>query len=132
MFFLALVIATSAAVGVGPSLLTPAHEASPAIYAYPSSSFTSSISASVGETFIFQLGSNAGSTGYDWKVTTSPGIHYLNYAVVSGATLPGGSDVRNYVFRADATGTQNITLIDQRPWAPYETAATITITVIVR
>ncbi len=132
MLFLALVTATSALVGVGSSLWAQSHEASPAIYAYPSSDLTSSISAGVGETFIIQLSSNAGSTGYDWNVTTSSGIHFLNYATVSSATLPGGSDVRNYSFRADETGTQTITLVDQRPWTPYETAATIIVQVTVR
>jgi predicted secreted protein len=126
---LALVVAASAAVGVALTQWTSPSETGTATYVYPSSSFPSSISARPGETFIIQLGSNAGSTGFDWKVSTSSGIHYLNYSTVSFATLPGGSDVRNYFFKADQTGTQTITLVDQRPWAPYETAATITIQV---
>jgi len=128
--FLALVVAASAAVGVvlTQQWISP-QETSTATYVYPSSSFPSSISARPGETFIIQLGSNAGSTGFDWKVSTSSGLHYLNYSTVSYATLPGGSDVRNYFFKADQTGTQTITFVNQRPWALYETAATITIQV---
>jgi predicted secreted protein len=98
---------------------------------YPSHDLTSSISTSVGKTFIIQLGSNAGSTGYDWIISTSAGIQYLNYTVVSPATIAGGSDVRDYFFRAVQTGTQTITLRDERPWPPYAVAATINLQVTV-
>ena len=131
MFFIALVAATSAIVLVGSTIGRPT-PTNQAVYAYPSSNSTSTIFARVGETFNIQLSSNAGSTGYDWNVATSSGIHYLSYTTVSTATLPGGSNVRNYSFRADRTGTQTITLTDQRSWAPYQIAATIIVQVIVR
>ncbi len=99
-------------------------------YVYPSSNLTSSISATVGETFIIQLSSNAGSTGYDWNVSTSTGIQYLNYTVVSTSTLIGGPQVRNYFFRAVQAGTQTITLRDERSFAPYAIAATINLQVV--
>ena len=100
-------------------------------YVYPSSNLTSSISATVGETFIIQLSSNAGSTGYDWNVSTSAGIQYLNYTVVSTSTLIGGPQVRNYFFRAVQAGAQTITLRDERSFATYATAATINLQVAI-
>lgn len=100
-------------------------------YVYPTSNLTSSISAKVGDTFIIQLSSNAGSTGYDWKVTTSTGIQYLNYTVVSTSTLIGGPQVRNYFFGAVKAGSQTITLQDERPFGPPAIAATINLEVAV-
>ena len=100
-------------------------------YAYPTSNLSSSIYATVGETFIVQLSSNAASTGYDWNVSTSQGIQYLNYTVVSTSTLIGGPQVRNYFFRAVQTGTQTIILRDERPFKPYAIAATINLQVVV-
>jgi predicted secreted protein len=100
-------------------------------YAYPTSNLSSFIYATVGETFIVQLGSNAASTGYDWNVSVSQGIQYLNYTVVSTSTLIGGSQVRNYFFRAVQKGTQTITLRDERPFKPYAIAATINLQVVV-
>ncbi len=100
-------------------------------FVYPSSNLTSSISVKAGETFAIQLSSNAGSTGYDWNVSTSAGIQYLNYTVVSTSTLMGGPQVRNYFFRAVQPGNQTITLRDQRPFAPYAIAATINLQVAV-
>lgn len=100
-------------------------------YAYPTSNLSSSISAKVGETFIIQLSSNAGSTGYDWNVTSSSGIRYLNYTVVSTSNLVGGPQLRNYFFRAVEAGNQTIALRDQRLFAPYYVAATINLQVTV-
>jgi len=100
-------------------------------YVYPSSNLTSSISATIGETFIIQLSSNAGSTGYDWNVSTSAGIQYLNYTVVSTSALIGGPQVRNYFFRAVQAGTQTVTLRNERPFAPHSVAATINLQVTV-
>src|SRR5208337_3755037 len=100
-------------------------------YTYPSYNLTSTISAKVGETFIVQLSSNAGSTGYDWNVSTSKGVQYLNYTVVATSALMGGPQVRNYFFRAVQAGTQTITLRDERPFGPYSVASTINLTVAV-
>ena len=100
-------------------------------YVYPSSNLTSSISATVGETFIIQLSSNAGSTGYDWNVSTSTGISYLNYTAVSTSTLIGGPQIRNYFFRAVQAGNETIILRDERPFVPYAIAATINLQVTV-
>jgi predicted secreted protein len=100
-------------------------------YVYPSSNLSSSISARVGDTFIVQLSSNAGSTGYDWYVSASTGIQYLNYTVVSTSTLIGGPQVRDYFFKAVQAGTQTITLRDERPFAPYAVVATINLEVVV-
>src|SRR5208337_3497409 len=84
-----------------------------AVYVYPSSNLISSISTTVDGTFIVQLSSNAGSTGYDWNVSTSAGIQYLNYSVVSTSPLIGGPQVRDYLFRAIQAGSQTITLRDE-------------------
>jgi|GEM_PF-631870 len=100
-------------------------------YTYPSYNLTSTISAKVGETFIVQLSSNAGLTGYDWNVSTSKGVQYLNYTVVATSALMGGPQVRNYFFRAVQAGTQTITLRDERPFGPYSVASTINLTVAV-
>ena len=59
---------------------------------------TRTSSAKIGETFIVDLSSNAGPTGYDRKVTTSSGVQYLNYIVVSTDNLPDGSQIKNYSF----------------------------------
>jgi len=108
-----------------------ASSSAPAKYEYPTSNLTASVSARVGQTFIVQLASNAASTGYDWNVTTSPGIRYLNYTVVSTSPLIGGPQVRNYYFMAVQAGTQTLTLRDERPFAPYAVAATISLQVTV-
>lgn len=98
-------------------------------YAYPNSTVNSTINTTAGSTFIAQLSSNAGSTGYDWKVSTSTGITYLNYTVVSTSNLPGGPQVRDYYFRALQAGSQTITLKDERPWEPNVIAAIINLDV---
>ncbi len=100
-------------------------------YAYPTSNLTASISAWVGQTFVVQLASNAASTGYDWNVSTSQGIQYLNYTVVSTSPLIGGPQIRDYLFRAVQSGPQTVTLRDERPFAPYALAATINLQVLV-
>ena len=95
------------------------------VYVYPTSNLNSSISANVGETFGVQLSSNAGSTGYDWNVSTSAGIDYLNYTVVSTSTLAGGPQVRDYWFRVSQTGSQTVTLLGERQFSPYDVYATV-------
>jgi predicted secreted protein len=100
-------------------------------YTYPASNLTTSVSATVGETFIIQLSSNADSTGYDWNVSTSAGIRYLNYTVVATSALVGGPQLRNYFFRPIQAGAQTITLEYERPFAPYSIAATIDLQVVV-
>lgn len=97
------------------------------IYVYPTSNMTASISAKVGETFIIQLSSNGASTGYDWNVSTSGGIQYINYTVVSTSTLLGGPQVRNYFFKAVQAGSQTITLKYERAFGtpPYPVAAIV-------
>ncbi|HZW55307.1 MAG TPA: protease inhibitor I42 family protein [Nitrososphaerales archaeon] len=95
------------------------------VYVYPTSNLSSTISPSVGKVFGVQLSSNAGSTGYDWNVSTGAGIQYLNYTVVSTSTLAGGPQVRDYWFRATQGGNQSITLQDVRQFAPHDVHATI-------
>lgn len=58
-------------------------------------------------------------------MATSSGILYLNYTVVSTSSLVGGPQVRNYLFHAVRADGQAITLRDERPFAPYDVAATI-------
>lgn len=99
------------------------------VYPFSVTNTTSTISARVGEIFAVQLSSNAGSTGYDWSVSNSGGIQYLNYTVVSTSTLIGGPQVRYYFFHALTVGSQTIILQDRRSFAPGEVAATINITV---
>jgi len=98
-------------------------------YTYPTSNMTTSISATTGQTFIIQLSSNAASTAYDWNVSTSAGLRYLNYTIMSTSSLIGGPQVRDYYFRTVQSGTQTITLRDERPFAPYAVAATINVRV---
>lgn len=98
---------------------------------YPTPSLNSSVSVLVGGTFAIQLSSDAGSTGYDWKVSTSTGIQYLNYTVVSTGTLVGSSQMRDYFFRAVQAGSQTIILQNERSFAPYAIAETINIVVAV-
>ena len=100
-------------------------------FTYPMSNLTSSISVPLGETFIVQLNSSAASTGYDWVVATSADVQYLGYQVVSTSTLIGGPQTRNYFFRTQQAGNETITFRDERPWAPYQTAATIGLLVTV-
>jgi predicted secreted protein len=92
---------------------------------------TTSINASIGDSLVFRLNSSAGSTGYDWNVSTSAGIRYINYTVVSTSTNPGGPQVRDYNFRVVQSGNQSITLQDRRQFAPYDVTATVTIQVLV-
>jgi predicted secreted protein len=100
-------------------------------YVFPTANMTSTISVKVGETFAIQLSSNADSTAYDWNVSPSGGVRYLNYTVVSTSNLIGGPQVRNYFFLALAAGSQTIVLQDKRSFAPYAVAATISIQVAV-
>jgi len=100
-------------------------------YIYPTANTDSDISAKLGETFAIQLSSNAGSTGYDWRVLCSGGIQYLNYTVVSTSSLVGGPQVRNYFFFAAKTGSQTIVLQNRRSFAPFDVAATISLQVAV-
>ena len=127
------ILTTTATVTVPPEATQTVLVPLPGVaeYVYPSSNLTSSISGTVGETFIIQLSSNAGSTGYDWKVSTSTGIQYLNYTVVSTSTLAGGPQVRNYFFRAVQAGSETIALQNERLFAPYTIAATINVEVAV-
>jgi predicted secreted protein len=111
--------------------ITTSQNGSEAVYPLPTANTTSTITARLGEVFAIQLNSNAGSTGFDWKVSCTGGIQYLNYTVVSTSTLIGGPQVRDYFFRAVTAGSQTITLQDMRPFTPYEVAATITVQITV-
>jgi predicted secreted protein len=83
----------------------------------------------VGETFIIQLSANP-STGYDWNVTTTTGIMYVNYAVVGPPPPCCGYPVtRDYFFIVTATGPQTITLRYMRSFAPSVSPTIITINV---
>ncbi len=70
-----------------------------------------SVAAKVNEKFIVHLSANTGSTGYDWNVSTSAGIRYLNYTTTSEGTMPGAPSERDYLFQATAPGTATITLV---------------------
>jgi len=69
-----------------------------------------SISANVGEVFIVHLAANTASTGYDWNVSTSSGIHYIGYTTTSVGTLVGAPSERDYRFQALTPGEATITL----------------------
>jgi predicted secreted protein len=96
-------------------------------YAFSTANQNPSITGKVGEIFIVQLSSNAASTAYDWAVSTSSGVQYLNYTVVSTSALIGGPQVRNYFFHITGSGSQTVILQDKRPFAPFDVAATITL-----
>jgi predicted secreted protein len=100
-------------------------------YAYPTANGNPTISVRVGEVFAIQLNSNSGSTGYDWVVSSSAGIQFLNYTVVSTSSLIGGPQVRNYFFHVSSIGSQTITFRDMRSFAPGDVAATIDVQVSV-
>lgn len=101
------------------------------VFVYPTANATSSTSVMQDEGFAIQVSSDAGSTGYDWNVSTSGGIEYVNYTVASTSTLAGGAQVRDYHFLALDAGAQTVTLRDMRLFKPYDVAATITIHVFV-
>ncbi len=128
-------IAVGGGVYLGVTLAHPSGttttQGPPNEYEFPTANTTSTISAKVGEVFLIQLESNAGSTGFDWKVTTSSGIHYINYTSVSTTTMMIGGELRHYYFRALAAGDQTITLQDMRSFDPSQIAATIELSVAV-
>ncbi|MDG7007227.1 MAG: protease inhibitor I42 family protein [Nitrososphaerota archaeon] len=103
----------------------------PKEYEFPTADATSTISAAVGEVFLVQLESNAGSTGFDWKVTCSGGIQYINYTSVSTSTVMIGGELRHYYFRALTPGNESITLQNMRFFDPSQIAATIELKVTV-
>ena len=70
-----------------------------------------SVSAKEGEVFVVHLAANTGSTGYDWNVSASSGIHYLGYITTSVGTLPGAASERDYRFQAVTPGEATITLV---------------------
>ena len=70
-----------------------------------------SISANEGEVFIVHLAANTASTGYDWNVSTSSGIHYIGYTTTSVGTLVGAPSERDYRFQAVTPGDATITLV---------------------
>ncbi len=130
-----LVLAVSSALFLGTSLghpsATTTTQSGPKEYEYPTANASSAISAAVGEVFIIQLNSNAGSTGFDWNVTSSTGIHYINYTAVTDNPMIIGGEVRHYYFRALASGNQSITLLDVRAFDPSHVAARIDLRVTV-
>lgn len=73
-----------------------------------------SIVARENEVFIIHLAANTGSTGYDWNVTTSGGVRYLNYTTTQAGTLPGAPSQRDYFFKALTPGAATITLLYAR------------------
>jgi len=70
-----------------------------------------SIAARAEEIFIIHLAANTGSTGYDWNVSTSGGVRFINYTTTRAGTLPGAPSERDYRFQALAPGTATITLV---------------------
>ena len=100
-------------------------------YIYPTADMSPQIAAKVGQTFIVQLQSNGGSTGYDWNITTSAGIEYLNATLTSSSSAPGAPVTYDYFFKATQTGSQSISFQDMRQFSPYEVEATINAEVLV-
>ena len=70
-----------------------------------------SITARTNEVFIVHLDADTGSTGYDWNVTTSGSVRYLNYTTTNVGTLPGAPSGRDYFFQALTPGAATITLV---------------------
>lgn len=66
------------------------------------------------EVFIIHLAANTESTGYDWNVTASSGVRYLNYTTTQAGTLPGAPSQRDYFFKALTPGAATITLLYAR------------------
>ena len=86
----------------------------PGVAEYPAEN--SSVSATVNETFIILLSSNAYDSGYVWDVTTSTGIQYFSYVVVpSSLGCCGRPQLYYYFFRAAQAGNGTITLQMERP-----------------
>jgi predicted secreted protein len=102
----------------------------PALISLSTTDLNTSITMLTGEAVNFQLNSTA-STGYDWNVSTSSGIIYRNYTVVSTSPLAGGPQTRAYLFQALQVGNQSIQLLYQRQFAPHDVQATIDIQVTV-
>jgi predicted secreted protein len=98
-------------------------------FAYPTTDLNSTISLAYGEGFVIQLNASSASTGYNWKVATSPGIEYHNYTVVATSARAGGPQTRDYKFRAAQPGNQSITLQYEQPFAPHDVFATINLEV---
>ncbi len=85
-------------------------------YAYGGFSQNSSITATVNETFIIQLSSNAYDLGYVWNVSTSTGMQYFSYTVVPSIKgCCGFPSLYYYIFRAVQAGNETITLQMGRP-----------------
>jgi predicted secreted protein len=70
-----------------------------------------SIAARVNEAFVVHLAANTGSTGYDWNVSTSGWVRFINYTTTKVGTLPGAPSERDYLFQAEAPGTATIILV---------------------
>ena len=87
----------------------------------------SSTTLLAGETLDIELNSSAGSTGYDWNVSTSSGIAYQNYTVVATSSVTGGPQTRDYAFQALQLGNQTILLQYEQQFAPHQVQATIDI-----
>lgn len=95
-------------------------------------SLNESITASVNEVFVIHLAANTGSTGYDWNVSTSGGVHYIGYVTTSVGTLPGAPSERDYRFQALSQGEASITLVYGRfppAFSVPEIAGTIRVSV---
>lgn len=91
-----------------------------------------SITVKANEVFVIHLTANTGSTGYDWNVSTSAGIRYLNYTTTSVGTVPGAPDGRDYVFQAVKPGPGTIDLVYGRfPPAFSEPVTAVTLRVSV-
>jgi predicted secreted protein len=74
-------------------------------------SLNASITAKVKEIFVIHLAANTGSTGYDWNVSTSGGVRFINYTTTRVGKLPGAPSERDYLFQAEAPGTAAIILV---------------------
>jgi len=103
----------------------------PTVIVLSTASVNSTISVVTGESFVLQLTDNPSSTGFDWNITTSSGVNYLNYTVASTGASPGGSPARNYLFQAAQVGNFSITLLYQRLVSPHDVQATIDVQVSV-
>lgn len=75
------------------------------------------------------------TTGFQWNLTTSPGLHIINNTYVPSDTtgkLVGSGGTRIWDISAMDPGTQNITAVYMRSWEPVagnETAFSMTVIV---
>lgn len=76
------------------------------------------VSMEKGSTILLKLGENAGSTGYRWELSTTPGLKVTGNSFVSSGTCDGCGGIRIWEMIADSTGQQQIVAVSKRSWEP--------------